>query len=163
MALTRTQKESLIAELSSAVNNSPSTVFLHFKGITVNQNNALRQSMYDADVRFKVAKKTLLNKVLSESSITGTTPVFDGEVALAFGNDLIAPAREAYKFQKENSERFSIVGGIFEGKFMNQSEMTEIATIPDVPVLRGMFVNVINSPIQGFVIALNKIAEKKSA
>jgi len=30
-------------------------------------------------------------------------------------------------------------------------------------LLRGMFVNVINSPIQGMAIALSKIAEKKEA
>ncbi len=41
--------------------------------------------------------------------------------------------------------------------------MTAIATIPPVPVLRGMFVNVLNSPIQGFVIALDQIAQKKAA
>ena len=41
--------------------------------------------------------------------------------------------------------------------------MTAIATIPPLPVLRGMFVNVINSPLQGLVIALDQIREKKSA
>ena len=40
--------------------------------------------------------------------------------------------------------------------------MTEIASIPALPVLRGMFVNVINSPIQGLAVALNQIAEKKA-
>ena len=44
----------------------------------------------------------------------------------------------------------------------NQNEMIEIASIPPLQVLRGMFVNVINSPIQGFVIALDAIASKKS-
>jgi large subunit ribosomal protein L10 len=67
-----------------------------------------------------------------------------------------------YKFQKDNADRWSIVGGIFEGKFMDKASMTEIATIPGEHQLRGMFVNVINSPIQGFVIALNAIAEKKA-
>jgi ribosomal protein L10 len=56
-----------------------------------------------------------------------------------------------------------MVGGVFEGRFMDKSEITAIATIPATPVLRGMFVNVINSPIQGLVLALNAIAEKKSA
>ena len=49
------------------------------------------------------------------------------------------------------------------GVFKDQAEMTEIASIPPLPVLRGMFVNVINSPIQGLVLGLNAIAEKKSA
>ena len=39
--------------------------------------------------------------------------------------------------------------------------MTEIASIPTLQVLRGVFVNVINSPIQGLVLGLNAIAEKK--
>jgi hypothetical protein len=40
--------------------------------------------------------------------------------------------------------------------------MKAIATIPPVPVLRGMFVNVINSPIQRMAIALGQIAAKKA-
>src|SRR3990167_7338986 len=34
-------------------------------------------------------------------------------------------------------------------------------TIPSLQTLRGMFVNVINSPIQGLAIALDAIAKKK--
>ena len=57
----------------------------------------------------------------------------------------------------------TVVGGVFDGKYMTAAEMQAIAEIPEPQVLRGMFVNVINSPIQGMVIALSKIAEKKSA
>jgi len=39
--------------------------------------------------------------------------------------------------------------------------MNEIANIPSLDVLRGMFVNIINSPIQRTAIALGQIAEKK--
>ena len=41
--------------------------------------------------------------------------------------------------------------------------MISIATIPPLQVLRGMFLNVINSPIQRFAIALGQIAESKGA
>jgi ribosomal protein L10 len=36
-----------------------------------------------------------------------------------------------------------------------------VAQIPGLKTLQAQFVNLINSPIQGFVIALNAIAEKK--
>ncbi len=55
-----------------------------------------------------------------------------------------------------------ILGGIFEGEFLNRERMLEIATIPSQIVLRGMFANVINSSIQRLVIALGAIAEKKN-
>ena len=162
MALTRTQKESLLTDLQGAVNDSESMVFVHFTGITGNENVTLRGAMHNAGVNLKVVKKTLLKRALDESKISGDQPILDGEIAIAYGDDLIAPAREVYNFQKESSDRFTIVGGIFEGKFMDQASMTEIATIPGEQQLRGMFVNVINSPIQGFVIALNATAEKKA-
>ncbi len=77
--------------------------------------------------------------------------------------DATLPAREIFEHGKKHKGALAIVGGIFEGAFASASEMNAIATIPPVPVLRGMFVNVINSPIQGLVIALDKISEKKSA
>lgn len=161
MALTRAQKESLTADLNVAVKDSKSMVFVHFTGITGNENVALRETMFNAGVTLKVVKKTLLKRVLGESKITGEQPALDGEIAVAYANDLMAPAREVFEFQKTSKGRFVIVGGVFDGKFMDQASMTEIATIPSLHQLRGMFVNVINSPIQGFVVALNAIAESK--
>jgi ribosomal protein L10 len=38
-----------------------------------------------------------------------------------------------------------------------------IATIPPLQTLRGMFVNLINSPIQRFAVVVNAIAEKQQA
>ncbi|MBU2330057.1 50S ribosomal protein L10, partial [Patescibacteria group bacterium] len=68
-----------------------------------------------------------------------------------------------YEHGKKHKDSLTIVGGIFDGAFADAVAMNAIATIPPVPVLRGMFVNVINSPIQGLVIALDQIREKKAA
>jgi ribosomal protein L10 len=45
---------------------------------------------------------------------------------------------------------------------MNAAEIAQIAMIPSLQTLRGMFVNIINSPIQRMVIALDQIAGKKA-
>lgn len=163
MPITKAQKVELLKEFGDAISQSQSIAFVNFSSLTAEESNALRGSMRAADVSYKVAKKTLLKRALQESSITGDMPDLEGEIAIAWGDDLIAPARESQKFNKEFAGRISIVGGVFDGRFMNQAEMTEIATIPDVPVLRGMFVNVINSPIQGLAVALQAIADKKAA
>jgi hypothetical protein len=44
---------------------------------------------------------------------------------------------------------------------MSASEMLGIATIPPLQTLRGMFVNIINSPIQRFAVVLDQIAASK--
>jgi len=45
---------------------------------------------------------------------------------------------------------------------MTKEDMMAIALIPPQNTLYGMLVNVINSPIQGLVIALDQIAAKKN-
>ena len=66
-----------------------------------------------------------------------------------------------YEFGKKMKGALALLGGVFEGAFLDAEGMTAIATIPPMSVLRGMFVNVLNSPIQGFVMALDQISKKK--
>ncbi len=162
MAITRSKKAELISALKEILAQSASIVFVHAKGLSVNNSNILRTKLHENQGGYKVVKKTLLKKVLVESGIPGTLPPLEGEIAIAFSNDLLVPAREVFEFSKNHKDSIQIVGGVFDGSLMSQVQMLEIATIPSLHTLRGMFVNVINSPIQGMVIALSQIAEKKS-
>jgi ribosomal protein L10 len=71
-----------------------------------------------------------------------------------YAKKFLGPAKEAKLF---------LVGGLFEGKLVGQSVMQEIALIPSLQGLRGMFANVINSPRARFAIALSEVAKTKSA
>lgn len=162
MALKKEEKVKMIAELEKTIKGSDSVVFVNFHKLTVHDSTDLRKKLRENGVGYKVAKKTLLKRALESEKIEGDMPSLDGEVAIAFAKDLIAPAREVYSFQKEHKENISILGGVFEGKFMNKEAMMSIATIPPIKVLYGQFVNLINSPIQRFAVVLNQIAEKKA-
>ncbi len=161
MAISREQKVETLKNLKTIVDKSKSLVFVNFKGLTVAAANEMRRGLKAAGVKYLVAKKTLTKRALSEATIEGSVPELPGELALAYGDDLVAPARELHVFVKKNPGMLSILGGVFDGRFMSQNEMLEIATIPPLPVLHGKFVNIINSPIQRFVIALDQIAQQK--
>lgn len=162
MAITKAKKKEILEGAKEALKGSRSAVFVNFNGLTVEAVDNLRSKLYEEGIGYKVLKKTLLRLALSSMDYTGEIPPLDGEIALAYADDLTAPAREIHLFSEDHKDNISIVGGVFEGLFKNKEEMMEIATIPPVPVLRGMFVNVINSPIQGFVSALGQIAEAKA-
>ncbi len=166
MALTKAKKGEVLAKAKDMA-KAKAVVFANFKGLTSAQVTELRRAMRKEQVGYTVAKKTLVRKAFDEAGIAGTMPETPGELAIAFlpaqagADDLIAPARAVYEFQKKFDKKISIMGGVFDGAFKNAAEMMEIAMIPPLDTLRGMFVNVINSPIQGLVIALNAVAEKK--
>jgi len=136
-------------------------VFVNYHGLTVDEASELRETLRANGVNYKVVKKTLSKIALEKAGISGERPDLTGELAIAYGDDNLEPARSIYQFQKKFEDRVSILGGIFEGEYRGQDTMLEIAQIPSRETLYGMFVNVINSPVQGFVGVLNQIAEQK--
>jgi large subunit ribosomal protein L10 len=167
MARTKVEKKEILEKVKTIVetlgDKSGSMVFVNFHGLKVSDTMQVRRKLKGEKVGFFVAKKTLIRKALTEKNFAGSMPEFAGELGIAYGSDLIAPAREIHEFQKKHKGSISILGGIFEGKYMSKEEMTAIALIPSAKTLQAMFVNVINSPIQGFVMALDQIAQKKTA
>jgi large subunit ribosomal protein L10 len=165
MAKTKAEKAELVQKLEDAFKNATSTVLLHFRGVSVADESALRRELREQNVKYFVAKKTLVRRALTNLGHAHENVPLDGELAVAYGGgeDATAPARLIYEAGKRLADKLVILGGIFGGQLKGQAEMQEIATIPSVPVLRGMFVNVINSPIQGMAIVLKAIADKKQA
>lgn len=163
MAITKTKKEDIVAKATAALKDAVSVVFVGFNKITVKDTSLMRKTLKDAGVGYYVSKKTLLRRALKDAGFEGTLPELPGEVAIAYSSeDATAPARGIYEHGKKY-EGLSILGGVFEGAYLDATSMKAIATIPSVPVLRGMFVNVINSPIQSMAILLSEVAKKKSA
>ena len=161
MAITKEKKKEIIAGLEKVLAKSKSIVFVQFNKLLVKDVSLIRKSLKTEDVGYVVAKKSLFKRALTSAGIKGEVPALDGELAVVYGEDVIAPARNIYDFQKKLDGKVSILGGIFDGEYKSQKDMLNIASIPSLQVLRGMFVNVINSPIQRFAIALGQIAEKK--
>ena len=162
MAITKAKKQTILARLEEVKNDSESIVFVRFNGMAVNDSTAMRAKLRELGVGYFVAKKTLMKRTFGET-FEGTMPELEGEIAVAYSADAIAPAQNIKEFSAKYKDQLSIAGGVFQGVFKDAEEMTEIASIPALPVLRGMFVNVINSPIQGLVLGLNAIADKKQA
>lgn len=163
MAISKDKKRAILATLTDALAESSSAAFVGFNKLTVAQTSAMRSDLKAHGVRYFVAKKTLMRRALTAQGYAGEIPELPGEVALAWTtDDVLAPARDIFEHGKKFKGGLTLLGGVFEGAYADAQKMKALATIPPLPVLRGMFVNVINSPIQGLVVALDKISEKKA-
>lgn len=163
MAITKQKKVELVASMKERLADAKSIVFVNFKALSAAETKMLRRKLSADKVGYFVTKKTLAKRVLTDLKAKGEMPELPGELAIAYGEDLLSPARETYAFQTMPRDKgsISIVGGIFDGEYKTKDEMMAIAMIPPLQVLRGMFVNLINSPIQRFAIAMGEIANSK--
>jgi large subunit ribosomal protein L10 len=160
VAITKAKKVDILSRLNDVKTSSEALVFIHFKGLNLADTTAMRKELREAGVGFFVAKKTLMKRAF-DGAYTGEMPVLDGEIAVAYSADPMAPAQNMKEFGIKFKDKVSIVGGVFQGAYKDKAEMTAIASIPSLQVLRGMFAQLINSPRQRFAVVLSKVAETK--
>ncbi len=160
MAITKEKKVEIIEKMSGIASNAATIVFAKFKGLTVAEQNEMRKALRASEVGYTVAKKTLVQRALDAQKFQGTVPTLEGEIALAYGSDELAPARELAVFVKKFPEHLAFAGGVFGGKYVDASEIKAIAAIPGMQTLRAQFVQLINSPLQRFAVVLNAKADK---
>jgi len=161
VAITKEKKVGILAKLAEVKDTADSIVFVHYKGLSVADTTAMRRDLRDKGVGMFVAKKTLMKRAF-DGAYTGEVPVLDGEIAVAYSADPMAPAQNIKEFTTKYKDKIAIVGGVFQGVYKSQSEMVAIASIPSLQVLRGMFAQLINSPRQRFAVVLDAVAGTKS-
>jgi large subunit ribosomal protein L10 len=120
----------------------------------------MRKVFRSQEIGYTVAKKSLVRRALDAAKYQGTMPELEGEVAIAYSADELAPAREFAAFVKKFPEKLAFAGGIFGGKYLSADEMKAVAAIPGMDTLRAQFVQLINSPIQRFAVVIQAKAEK---
>ena len=160
MPKTRQEKEQIVKTLTKLFKDSPSVVFANYQGLSVPQADELRDKMFESNVTYMVAKKTLINRAVQEVGLEIDSKKLPGMLGLAFGSDdEVAPAKILGDMGKNTS--LELVGGLFNGNLVTQEYVVSLSKLPGRTQLYGMFVNVINGPVSGFVRALDAIRAKK--
>ena len=168
------QKQAYVEQLAEKMKNSVAGVIVSYMGITVADDTALRRKLREAGVEYAVVKNTMLRRAADQIGLEGLDHVLEGSTALAISaTDHVAAAKILSEYA-EKSKSFEIKAGYVEGKVIDPAGVSELAKMPPkevlvAKVLGGLnapisgFVNVLNGNIRGLVVALNAIAEQKSA
>lgn len=167
------QKKQVVADLTEKVKAAQSIVLADYRGLTVEQDTALRNALRAAGVEYKVVKNTLTSLAMKESGLEALDPFLNGPTAMALSStDAVAPAKVLSDFAKK-FEKLELKVGVVEGKVIDINGIKALADLPSrevliAKVLGGFnapisgFVNVLNGNMRGLVVALNAIAEQKA-
>ena len=105
MAITREQKEQQVGKLADDFANAKMTVLADYKGLSVGQVQQLRKELKASGSSMRVVKNTLVRLAAAKHPAFKDldTSVFDGSVALVFGQeDEVAPAQVVANFAKQH-------------------------------------------------------------
>lgn len=156
-------KAPVVAEISEAIKDAQSVVLVDYRGLTVEQDTALRKQLREAGINYKVYKNTMMNFAFKGTDFEALAPFLEGPSAIAISNtDATAPARELAKFAK-TANKLEIKAGVVEGTMYDAKGMAEISLIPSRDELLSKLLGSIQSPITNFARVINQIADKNGS
>lgn len=156
-------KQPVVTEIAELFDGAKAAVVVDYRGLTVEQDTALRKQLREAGVTYKVYKNTMIRFAAKGTEFEPLFAHLEGPTALAVSKeDAAAPAKILAGFAKK-AEKLEIKGGVVEGTYYDAKGMQIIATIPSREELLGKLLGSIQSPITNFARVLNQIAEAKEA
>ena len=156
------QKESLVSEVAEEIKNSPATVVVEYRGLTVEKISALRRELRKEDASMKVYKNTIVSRAASQNGYSELESDLTGPNAIVFSKkDSTSAAKILAKFAKRNEE-LVVKGGIVEGKYVDAKGMKVVATLPNKEGMLSMLLGCLQSPIRSFACALKAVADQKN-
>ena len=154
MAVKRSEKEQILADLEAQLSDAKSVVFADYRGTTVKKIDELRKNLRKEGISTKVAKITLIRKALEKYGVDTSKMDFKAPVAVAISKqDEVAAARILTAFAKEN-KNVQVLAGVMENKYISAAEVKALAALPSKQELLGKLVGTINGPVSGFVNVL---------
>lgn len=158
MALTKDEKNQVVADVSQLLGSSKLTVVAQYQGTGVKQMQELRRGARQTGTVVKVVKNRLVRQaLLATDTLKDTdTGALTGQLLYAFNaDDEVAPAQALATFAKQNPT-ITFVGAITaDGQFMSADDVTSLASLPSKDQLRAQLVGTIAAPLSGFVNVLN--------
>jgi large subunit ribosomal protein L10 len=133
--MARADKVAAVAELTDRFRESDSVVLTEYRGLSVAQLRALRESLGE-NATFSVIKNTLTKIALTEAGLQDQLDsLLSGPSAIAFvDGDVVEAAKGLRDFSRDNPA-LVIKGGVLDGKALTPDEISRLADLEPREVL----------------------------
>lgn len=155
-------KQQRVEELAESLKGAATYVFASTRGLTVAQDTAMRADLRKAGVKFEVIKNTTLKRVFEKLGFEGLDEIFEGPTAVAYSDEITAPAKILAKYA-EDYEPMEIKGGIIDGKVASIDEIIALSKVPDTETLYTQVAYSMLFPFTKLAMLVKAVAEKKEA
>jgi large subunit ribosomal protein L10 len=150
MAKSKEQKTGLIDSLTQNLNQKRSAFLVDYQGLKVKEIQEMRRKLRDQNISFAVVKNSLFKIALTKEDMEIEPELLDKPLAISFGDDEVALAKELSAAAKQY-EAMGMLGGYIDKKFVGEDVVKQLSLLPGREELYAKLVGSINSPISGFV------------
>jgi large subunit ribosomal protein L10 len=155
---TRERKQEDLNALTEQMQNSKSVMIVSFKKLTVTKDQEFRNQLRNAGAKYQVVKNTIARRAVAGTPFEPAAEHFKGVSAIAWTeNDPVVLSKTVSKFVKDNGDIYSFKAGVVEGRVVDLSQVTAIASLPSKEELISKLMFVINAQAQRLATVINAV------
>ena len=149
------QKISKVTEIKELFDQADSLFITDYQGLNVSDITILRRNLRQNQVKFLVAKNTLLKLAAHQAGVEDIDQYLNGPTAVAFtSEDATVAARILHDSYKDKElPRMKVF--IVDGKLYDGGEIKRLADLPTREVLLSQVVSAVESPFTELVGTLD--------
>ena len=160
MALSFSEKETIVAEVAEVANSAYSVVVAEYAGLESNEMNDLRDKARDGGVYLRVVKNTLARRAIEGTDYECLQDTLVGPLVMAFSQeDPGSAARVLKEFSKDN-DKLVVKALSISGQLLEASELDRLAKLPTKDQAISMLMSVMQAPITKLARTLNEVPGK---
>jgi len=153
------QKQEVINEIKTRVNESVSIVLFDYRGLTDSETKELRHKLRENNSDYKVYKNTLMSRAFNELNLD-LDEELNGPSAFAYGTDQVAAVKILTEFKKEHPA-LELKVGIIDGEKADKVKLSEYASLPSREGLLTMLAGGMIGLVRDLSISLDLYAKQK--
>ncbi len=119
-----------------------------YRGLNVEQMNALRRRFREEKISYHVVKNTLMKLAAKGTALEKLNDYFDGPTAIAISHGDPVPLAKILSEFVKNQPKLEIKVGLIQGKVSSPDEIKALATMPSKEVLFAQILGGIQAPAQ---------------
>jgi len=151
LPLTREQKNAVIQEYATLLEQSQGLLLADYRGLTVKQMQELRRKARDAGGQVRVVKNTLFRIALEQVGLPVQPEFLVGPAVVGFGGEDMAPLAKAFVDFARSTKTLKVKGGVLGRRVLTASDVEVLSQLPSIEVVRAQLVAAIEGPLTNLV------------
>lgn len=155
---TRETKQKDLEALTQSLQSANSAMVVSFAGLSVNKDQEFRNTLRSAGAKYQVVKNTLARRAVKDTQFEQAADSFKGVTAIAWTDgDPVVLSKAMSKFMKDNADIYKFKSGVIDGKLIDLTQLTTIASLPSKEELISKLLFVISAQAQRIVTVINAV------
>ena len=147
--MTVKKKPQIVEQIAELLSQNRFVIATDYRGLSVAEMAELRSLLRSMGSEYHVVKNTLAKFAAEKAGKEELSPLLQGPTALAFSEEDVPRLAKALAdyIRTTKTTTLSIKGGLIEAKLLGPAEVSRLATLPPIEVLRSRLLGLLLSPV----------------